>query len=63
MQNSRKLAIEHMEHQYFTGLPCKHGHIAKRETITGACCDCRRLIVQQQNEKKKQLRQKFKEIR
>jgi hypothetical protein len=27
---------------YFTGKPCKHGHIALRET-KGACVECRRL--------------------
>lgn len=25
---------------YFTGLPCKKGHVAQRNTITGACDDC-----------------------
>jgi 5-methylcytosine-specific restriction endonuclease McrA len=25
---------------YFTGKPCKHGHIAKRNTIDGGCYDC-----------------------
>ena len=27
---------------YFTGLPCKHGHVALRET-KGCCVECRRL--------------------
>jgi hypothetical protein len=25
---------------YFTGKPCKNGHIAKRKTVNGHCCDC-----------------------
>jgi ribosomal protein L37E len=27
--------------RYFTGKPCKHGHIADRNVITGKCSDCR----------------------
>jgi polyferredoxin len=26
--------------RYFTGKPCKHGHIAFRETASGGCCEC-----------------------
>lgn len=26
---------------YFTGRPCLHGHIAERETVSGACTVCR----------------------
>lgn len=25
---------------YFTGKPCKHGHISKRQTVNGACYEC-----------------------
>ncbi len=25
---------------YFTGKPCKNGHIARRRTISGACISC-----------------------
>lgn len=28
---------------YFTGIPCKHGHIVDRATINGACRECDRL--------------------
>lgn len=28
--------------QYFTGKVCKHGHIAKRNTISGTCVECQR---------------------
>lgn len=31
---------------YFTGEPCKHGHIAKRRTAKSDCCECARLYVQ-----------------
>jgi hypothetical protein len=27
---------------YWTGVPCKHGHISFRITLTGTCMDCRR---------------------
>jgi hypothetical protein len=30
---------------YFTGRPCRHGHIAKRATKTGNCMECKALIV------------------
>jgi 5-methylcytosine-specific restriction endonuclease McrA len=26
--------------QYFTSIPCKHGHIAKRQTVNGTCAVC-----------------------
>lgn len=26
--------------RYFTGSPCKHGHVAERLTINGSCCTC-----------------------
>lgn len=28
------------EKQYFTGIPCKQGHIAPRATLTGTCVEC-----------------------
>ncbi|WBF79636.1 hypothetical protein BNNNBJKE_00052 [Aeromonas phage vB_AdhM_DL] len=29
--------------RYFTGLPCKHGHIAQREIGNGCCIECKRV--------------------
>lgn len=29
--------------RYFTGQPCKHGHIAERATVNGLCLECSRL--------------------
>jgi hypothetical protein len=29
--------------RYFTGKPCKFGHIAERNTSDGRCCECSRL--------------------
>jgi len=28
---------------YFTGKPCKHGHIAQRQAVNGACAECSRI--------------------
>lgn len=39
---SRREAITANLTRYFTGLPCKWGHIAERQTIQGACIDCLR---------------------
>jgi hypothetical protein len=38
--NARQIARENGERYYFTGLPCKHGHVAKRATVSGACVEC-----------------------
>ena len=37
---------------YFTGEPCKHGHIAPRKT-KGVCTECMRLEWEESNEKRK----------
>ena len=29
--------------RYFTGRPCKQGHIAERQTINGSCVECFRI--------------------
>jgi hypothetical protein len=39
---------------YFTGKPCKHGHVAPR-LLKGTCIECRKLEWQQQNERRKGL--------
>jgi hypothetical protein len=31
--------------RYFTGKPCKHGHIDERLVSNGTCCECNRLHV------------------
>lgn len=40
---TRKLAKEQGLPNYFTGAPCKHGHVAKRTTSDGQCHECSRL--------------------
>lgn len=37
---TRKEAKEQQSIHYFTGLPCKHGHVAKRLTTNGCCVIC-----------------------
>lgn len=37
----RELARRAGEPYYFTGRPCKHGHIAKRHTVDASCVECR----------------------
>ena len=36
----RKEAVLQELVTYFTGKPCKHGHIALRRTVNGSCTDC-----------------------
>ncbi len=40
---SRKQAKANSLKRYYTGKPCKHGHIAERRIHDGACCECQRL--------------------
>lgn len=39
----RKEAMEERLGKYFTGKPCKNGHIAERRTCDGGCCECSKL--------------------
>lgn len=39
---TRKEAVAAGESQYYTGLPCKRGHITYRYTVSGTCSDCLR---------------------
>lgn len=36
---------------YFTGKPCKHGHLAPRYTSTGACAECARIYMRKHGRK------------
>lgn len=42
-QSKRKQAQLNNELTYFTGLPCKHGHIDIRYTKDGKCAECSRV--------------------
>lgn len=41
---SRKLAVELGLPKYFTGKPCKHGHLSERRTQSRDCIECKSLI-------------------
>lgn len=44
LPSTRNAALLSGSGYYFTGKPCKHGHLSKRYTVSGACCKCQRLI-------------------
>ena len=48
---TRKEAQETKATHYFTGLPCKHGHIALRKT-KGTCMDCLKIEWEETNAKR-----------
>lgn len=52
----RKEAIEKKLLTYFTGKPCKYGHIAERQTISGSCVIC----AQDHNKSRSNLRKLLK---
>lgn len=39
--------------RYFTGAPCKRGHIAERATRNGGCLECARCMKRQEDPVKK----------
>ncbi len=40
MENNRTIAKQKNEKYYFTGKPCKNGHVAKRFTHNSTCYEC-----------------------
>lgn len=48
-QAGRTICIERAEARklgrvrYFTGRPCRHGHVAERYVVSGSCIECLRL--------------------
>jgi len=40
MQTTRTAALHAVERYYYTGKPCKYGHVSKRITRSGACMAC-----------------------
>ena len=45
---SRKDAIDQGLGRYFTGEPCKHGHVAERRTVNSTCVACIRGWVKEE---------------
>lgn len=52
MLKIKQEAIKNGEQKYFTGKPCKHGHIAERYTKDGNCIVCRAAQFQRDFDKK-----------
>ena len=44
---TKKEAIELSLSRYFTGKPCKHGHIAERNVKKNTCCECSKIRVRE----------------
>ena len=36
---------------YFTGKPCKHGHVTKRAVFNATCVECERAYIKKYREK------------
>lgn len=51
--STRREAIEAGESYYFTGKPCKHGHISKRHVVSCSCYECERAFAQKEESKAK----------
>lgn len=45
LPKTRLSALENYASHYFTGKPCKNGHLCKRLTENGTCLECERLRV------------------
>lgn len=54
MHANRSSALEAGELRYFTGKPCKHGHIAQRFTGNATCVECHRLLHYDKHEENKE---------
>jgi hypothetical protein len=48
----RAIAKASGETTYFTGRPCKHGHISQRQTFSGTCVECSKLIQKKHADKR-----------
>lgn len=42
---SRKDALRLGLKRYFTGKPCKHGHVCERQALKRSCLECHRLLM------------------
>lgn len=51
----RRAAFEIGRTRYYTGKPCKQGHIAQRYVSTGGCTECHNPYVQRRHPLRKDL--------
>ena len=56
----RREAIAKGLDRYFTGKPCRQGHVAERETLSGMCMMCKPIYYKQHMER---TRKKFAEAK
>jgi hypothetical protein len=42
---TRRDALEDGEMYYFTGIPCKHGHLSERAVESSQCAECARIMA------------------
>ena len=50
MKSTRKEALLAGESEYFTGKPCKNGHVLARDTLSGRCPKCQEIYVKRDRE-------------
>lgn len=50
---TRKALLESGVKRYFTGLPCKYGHIAERQTTNGKCVVCMQAYADSNRDKRR----------
>lgn len=50
-KSTRGEAIAKRERKYFTGKPCKHGHVAERYTMMGNCVECAQVAQRKERER------------
>lgn len=60
ISNERRIALENGEKFYFTGHPCKRGHICNRYTTTLTCVQCIKEQYKPIERQKYRLNDKFK---
>lgn len=56
---SRKDAKSKSIKRYFTGKPCKKGHIAERQTVNGTCMECHRIKFAKHYKENSDARRKY----
>lgn len=58
---SKKEAIEKGLKKYFTGIPCKRGHVVNRHVVSGVCEECLRTYNREIYSKKPEVKERRKE--
>ena len=51
---SRREAFIKNVSRFFTGKPCKYGHLCERQTSNGACIDCLKINLKKNSEKNRE---------